>query len=65
MAAGQSHQTFSMRVPTELLERIDANALTTAGGNRTQYLLSWLPEYYEQPTADSETAQKQTTKQRR
>jgi hypothetical protein len=56
---------FSLQIPTELLERIDANALIAAGGNRTQYLLSWLPENYEQPTTDSQTATKPAARDRR
>lgn len=49
------HKTFSMRVDAELLNRIDQNAAAHAGGNRTQYLLSWLPEAYDQPASDRET----------
>ena len=48
--------TFSMQVPTELLERIDANALAVAGGNRTQYVLSWLPETYDPPRTNRESS---------
>ena len=43
MAAGQN---VNMRIPDELLERIDTNA-TTHGLSRTQYILSWLPETYD------------------
>ena len=51
-----------MQLPAELVERIDANALAANGGNRTQYILSYLPETYE-PT--SETTTKAATDQRR
>lgn len=51
-----SHQTFSLRVTTKTLERIDA-AAEREGVSRNAYMLSWLPEAYEQPTADNtETA---------
>lgn len=56
---------FSMQLDAELLERIDANAQIHADGNRTQYILSWLPETYEQPNAASNTASEPAAKQRR
>lgn len=35
----------NMRIPADILARIDANA-TAANISRTQYILSWLPENY-------------------
>lgn len=52
---------FSMQLDAELLERIDHNAQIHADGNRTQYILSWLPETYEQPN----TASKNSTNEQR
>jgi len=58
MAAGQN---VNMRIPDELLERIDTNA-TTHGLSRTQYILSYLPESYD---SNTEPSQQQAAKQRR
>ena len=55
-------RTISMQLPAELVQRIDNNALATNGGNRTQYILSYLPETYE-PT--SETPAKPAANDRR
>jgi hypothetical protein len=65
MPAESKRANLSMQVPIELLERIDANALVQTAGNRTQYILSWLPETYDQPTADGETRQDKATTGRR
>lgn len=53
--------TFSMRVPTDLLARVDHNA-AQAGMNRTQYLLSWLPENHEPTNGDTETPSSKQSK---
>ena len=58
MAAGQN---VNMRIPDELLERIDTNA-TLSGLSRTQYILSWLPETYD---SNAEQAARPATDQRR
>jgi len=47
-------RSVSMQLPAELVDRIDANALAANGGNRTQYILSYLPETYE-PTSETTT----------
>jgi hypothetical protein len=50
-------QTFSMRVDSDLLASIDHNA-TQAGMNRTEYVLSWLPDTYQHPSSETETTSK-------
>jgi hypothetical protein len=50
-------QTISLRVPTKLIERIDASALRN-GETRTDYVLSWLPDYYDEPARNTETTSK-------
>jgi hypothetical protein len=59
------HKTFSLRVPVETFERIKADALTHADGNVNQYVLSWLPETYDQPATHTENAATQPRRQRR
>lgn len=44
-----STTTFSMRVDDALLARID-NAAAQHGQTRTDYVLSWLPVYYDRDT---------------
>jgi predicted DNA-binding protein len=44
---------ISLRLPIELIERLDRNAVQ-AGTNRTSYILSYLPETYDS-TAESST----------
>jgi hypothetical protein len=48
--------TFSIRIDNNLLKSIDRNAATLTNGNRTQYILSWLPDNY-QPTTPHHTQQ--------
>jgi uncharacterized protein (DUF1778 family) len=45
--AAATTQTISLRVPTTLLEQIDQSA-EHAGETRNTYVLSWLPDYYDQ-----------------
>lgn len=40
--------TVGLRIDHALLKRID-NAAAQQGLNRTQYILSWLPVYYDGP----------------
>jgi predicted DNA binding CopG/RHH family protein len=47
-----SGQNVNMRIPDDILERIDHSA-TTNGLSRTQYILSWLPETHQ---SNDETA---------
>ena len=42
----------SLRIPEDVLERIDKNA-EREGMSRTDYILSWLPENHEQPDLSS------------
>jgi predicted DNA-binding protein len=62
--ATRDYSTFSMRLDTELLERIDQDA-KTAGMTRTAYVLSYLPEYYETSPAIAESQAEQQRRQRR
>lgn len=45
--------TFSIRITKPLLDRID-RAAAQAGETRSTYILSWLPEYYDRDTPDSQ-----------
>lgn len=51
MATGQN---INMRVPDELLASIDDNA-KQQGLNRTQYILSWLPDTHQAEQSKAET----------
>jgi hypothetical protein len=46
-------QTISLRVPAALVERIDQSAIRN-GETRTDYILSWLPDYYDEPGGNTE-----------
>ena len=56
----RDYATFSMRLDTRLLARIDHDA-SQAGMTRTAYVLSYLPEYYEPLEPIAEHQPKQTT----
>lgn len=51
-------QNINMRVDTDLLDSIDHNA-KQSGLNRTQYILSWLPDTYQPTPGKAETAETQ------
>ena len=44
--------TLTMKIDPRLMARIDSNA-ASYGENRTQYILRWLPAYYEWHEGDS------------
>jgi hypothetical protein len=44
--------TLTQKIDPRLMERIDRSA-KRAGMNRSQYVLSWLPDYYEWQKGDS------------
>jgi predicted DNA-binding protein len=46
-------QTISLRVPTELVERIDQSAIRN-GETRTEYILNWLPDNYDEPARNTQ-----------
>jgi hypothetical protein len=55
MATTSGTQTISLRVPTTLVERIDQSALR-AGETRTEYILGWLPDNYDEPACNTGTS---------
>lgn len=44
--------TLTMKIDPRLMERIDTHA-AREGENRTQYVLRWLPAYYEWKKGDT------------
>jgi uncharacterized protein (DUF1778 family) len=56
--------TVSLRLPTELIQHIDDSA-AQAGQNRTNYILSWLPEAYEPAHSTTDQRSNEAAKQRR
>lgn len=47
-------QTISLRVPTALIERIDQSASQNSE-TRTDYILSWLPDNYDEQARNTHT----------
>ena len=62
MAASLNYQTFSLRVPIHTLERID-RAAQREGVSRNQYVLSWLPEAYDDNGSTHSETQPQSSQQ--
>jgi hypothetical protein len=51
----------SMRLPIQLVERIDQSAVR-AGISRTEYVLSYLPEHYDSNAESSQDKQRSNSR---